>query len=832
MTDNKIKIITRKEFLKLTGLTVGGISAGSILFSELMAVPQRLLDTVSKGPGKETWINTVCRQCPGGCGIRVRRIDGIPVYIKGNPIFPVNRGGVCPMAHASMEVLFNPDRVKSPLKRSGSKGRNQWEETDWDAALTFLTKRLQSLRVNGGAHKIAMINGDDSPLMRRLCRFWMEAIGSPNYFEDENLISNSVAVQLSHGVDLTPAYDLSNSRYILNFGSNFLEEGQSPVYHQQIFGNLMKADTGSDAILVHIDSRINLTASNADRWIPIRPGTYGALALGIAYVLIIDRLYDTDFIRNQTFGFGGYKEEVDREHMGFEAFVRANYYPEKVSEITGIPAETILELGEEFGTHQSAIAISDDASKYATNGSFTQWAVYCLNALVGNIQKKGGIYFSLPVPEFEFPKLQSDSRTRQSLSEPRVGSDSGPPSPFGDITVDQFAEAIVSGEAGLIDTLFIINSNPAFHSRQKETFVQALHKIENVVYLGIFQDETAKHCDFILPDHSYLEKTDISGPLPGLMFNHVGLQQPVIQPLFNTRQSGDVLLELGRPLLGSDVTPWKSYQALVQKNFEIIYDSGEGAIISESTGAEWLMYMKERGWTLQQYATFKSFQNLLAKNGGWWNPVPPTLTAKEMYKTTSGMFEFVSSTLEHRLNEISKSVDGKSPREKLDRLLTRLQIAARGDHLLVPHHEEPITQGKTEEFPLILTTSQLMTNRDGKGASQPSLLEMVGVQVGRYWDSWVEINPLTARTYGLHDREPAWIESTRGGVRAVVRLFPGIRPGVVHLHLGLGHTSYGRFGTDIGVNVTDVIENNIDMLSNIPALNGTRVKVSRIVRNV
>ena len=66
----------------------------------------------------------------------------------------------------------------------------------------------------------------------------------------------------------------------------------------------------------------------------------------------------------------------------------------------------------------------------------------------------------------------------------------------------------------------------------------------------------------------------------------------------------------------------------------------------------------------------------------------------------------------------------------------------------------------------------------------------------------------------------------------MVRLFPGIRPGVVHLHLGLGHTSYGRFGTDIGVNVTDVIENNIDMLSNIPALNGTRVKVSRMVRNV
>ena len=103
---------------------------------------------------------------------------------------------------------------------------------------------------------------------------------------------------------------------------------------------------------------------------------------------------------------------------------------------------------------------------------------------------------------------------------------------------------------------------------------------------------------------------------------------------------------------------------------------------------------------------------------------------------------------------------------------------------------------------------------------------MVGIQVGAYWKSWVEINPKTAREFGLKDRELAWVESTRGRIQAEARLFQGIRPGVVHLHLGLGHTSYGRFGTGIGVNAADLIESNFDSLSGGPALNGTRVKVS------
>ncbi|MFQ6674658.1 MAG: molybdopterin-dependent oxidoreductase, partial [Fidelibacterota bacterium] len=342
MKKDQTKIISRRDFLKLAGLTAGGVAAGQFVFSEVMAVPQKVLDKVARSTGKETWINTVCRQCPGGCGIRVRRIDGIPVYIRGNPIFPVNRGGVCPMAHTSTEVLFNPDRIRTPLKQTGTKGQDEWEETDWNQALESITQRLRSLVSRGEGHRIALINGDNSPLMRRLSQYWMQAVGSPNYYEDDKLRDNTVAAQLSQGLKETPAYDLANSKLILNFGSNFLQEGISPVYYQQLFGHLKSAHEGAVATFVHIDSRIGLTGSNFDRWIPIRPGTHGALALGIAYVLIASKLYHEDFVQEHTSGFNPFRDHEGREHMGFRSFVRANYYPEKVSGITGVPAETII----------------------------------------------------------------------------------------------------------------------------------------------------------------------------------------------------------------------------------------------------------------------------------------------------------------------------------------------------------------------------------------------------------------------------------------------------------------------------------------------------------
>ena len=828
MSKNPIRIISRKDFLRQAGLTVGGISAGSLLFTELMAVPQSVLERLATSRGEESFVNTICGQCPAGCGLSVRRMDGIPIGINGNPISPVNRGGVCPMAHSSLESLFHPDRVHEPLARTENGVGADWQSTSWDSVMQLVGSRLRNAVEGGAGHRIAMINGSSSSLTAQLCRYFMSQIGSANYFETGLPEASSLPVRMSHGTDYTPIYDFANAQYILNFGSNLVEEGNSPVYFQRMLGDGMTADRDSRLTMDYIDSRLNLTAAKADKWVPIQPGTYGALALGVAYVLIVDRLYDTEFVRRNCSGFQSFEDEHGQAHMGFEAFVKVNYYPEKVAEITGVSAKVIIEFGESFGAKQPALAIAGEAVRSAINGAFAEWAVYCLNALVGNIQQPGGIYFKQPGLQFDLAdKAGFDERTTEFKS--AVGSTRSDGSIESISGVDQFLKSVAESPAGLIDTLIIIDENPLYQSRQKEIVRQALSKIGQVVVLGSILDETAQLAHVFMPGHSWLENTDLTGTVPDLFFNHVGYQQPVIEPLFDTMATGDVLLALGKQAKGSQDFPWNDNSALVDTQLQVLFESGEGAVISEQMDARWLAQLHERGWQLQQYDDFREFKNLIQENGGWWDPIVSSIPKRELYQSKSGKFEFVSSYLQAQLVELSKGSTGDSDAERLDSVLTVRGISARGDHLLLPHHEA-LTTGHGE-YPVVLTTSWPLTNRFGHGAALPTLLEIVGIQSENYWQSWLEINPLTAQANHLEDHHTALVESAAGHLEVKVRYFEGIRPGVVHLHMGLGHTNYGRYSNGVGVNATDIIENKFESLSGAPALNGTMVKLTPAMKD-
>ena len=123
--------ITRRNFLQMLGIT--GVAAGGI--SRVWAIPDIWIEKLQYGPRIETWKMSTCGQCPAGCGIRVRLIDGIPVRILGNPISPVNSGFTCPMGDAGLELLYHPDRIRQPMRRKGKKGESSWEPISWEDAL-------------------------------------------------------------------------------------------------------------------------------------------------------------------------------------------------------------------------------------------------------------------------------------------------------------------------------------------------------------------------------------------------------------------------------------------------------------------------------------------------------------------------------------------------------------------------------------------------------------------------------------------------------------------------------------------------------------------------
>lgn len=818
--------IKRRDFLKLLGISSGAVALGTYGCNQVIDVPERLIELAKKGIGVETWKNTICGQCAAGCGVKVRLVDDIPVYIKGNPIYPVNQGGMCPSGHSALEMLFNPDRIKQPLKRVGIKGRGRWEPISWDDTLQMIANKMMELRNNNKSHQVAFLDGSEqySLITKHISQF-MRAYGSPNYYQYPSLKNNSVPYQLLNGNQQIPSYDFLNTKYILSFGANFLEEGYSPVYYTKLYAHLKDASDEKRTRIVQIDSRMSLTAVNADKWIPIRPGTYGALALGVAYVLIKEKIYDKEFVHNNTFGFDDWTDNDGRTHLGFKSNVLGNYYPEQVSEITAIPGETILEIARELGNNKPSLVLGDQGSVENTNGTFSQMAVNCLNALLGNFEKEGGLYF-IDFPQLaELPQIVEDNLAKNGNSQPPIGHAQNSAYPFTDFSMDSFTQNVLADNPYPIKILFLYKGNPLFNSLNHHNFAEVLNKIPLVISFDSFLTESSEYADIILPDHTFLEKWDEFSNIPSVGFTHVGIQQPVIEPLYNTRNSAEVLIELGNKIGGSVsvALPFENYEKEIKYRVEKIYRSGQGAIISEGLKGSWLEYLQQRGWQVGSYNSFDEFWELLTRNGGWWNPIRKKKNIKELFKTPSGKFEFYSQLLKNKIDQLVLKKGEDTPQNR-EHVLSSLNISVRGDKIYLPHHEPvPFDEGK----PLFLTSFRLLTNRNGLSSNQPLMQEMFGYTTRQYWNSWAEIHPETAKDYGITDKDYIWIESTIGNIKLKAIINPGVMPDVVAVPFGLGHTSFGRYANGHGVNPNSIMKSQYDSINGNPALQATRVKISR-----
>ena len=345
--------VTRRGFFGWTG-AVAAAAAGCQGIRAIGDLQAATYEAEIPPQGIEGWVASVCQQCPGGCGIQVRTIMGIEdgvkraVKIEGNPNHPISRGTICPKGVAGIQALYDPDRIRGPLKRSGPRGSGRWEPIGWDEALATAAERLRDLRARGEAHSLVAIAGNVRGLMPALLERFLEAYGSPNYVTTAHGCETSrQLMRLTQGLDEPIAYDLERTSYVLTFGAGLLEAGNSPVRQVRAFANLRQGTPGRRARIVHVDPRLSVSAAKADEWVPIRPGTDGALALGIAHVIVSEGLYDKAFVEERTFGFEDWRDGAGPMRLGFKSLVQAEYRPESVAAITGVPVATITRVARE-----------------------------------------------------------------------------------------------------------------------------------------------------------------------------------------------------------------------------------------------------------------------------------------------------------------------------------------------------------------------------------------------------------------------------------------------------------------------------------------------------
>jgi len=316
-------------------------------------------------------------------------------------------------------------------------------------------------------------------------------------------------------------------------------------------------------------------------------------------------------------------------------------------------------------------------------------------------------------------------------------------------------------------------------------------------------DDSTRHCDLVLPDHTYLERWQEVPILPSVGYPVVGVRQPVTKPLYDTRHTGDVLLEIAQGL-GDNIAaalPWKSYRELMEYRLGGIAAVSGGSVSGSSEA---------------------TFVRKVERAGGWWDPRDRFQPWEQVFQTPSGRFEFYSTAIRKRIEELLR------PGERADELFAELGVAARGDEAFFPHYEAPRFHGDPDKYPLHLNTYKAMFHAEGRGANQPYLQEISVVHLDERWGTWLEINPSTARGLGVKDGDTVWLESPRGRIRIRARHYAGARPDVVNMPFGGGHRGYGRWADAIGVNPNDILVRDDDRLGGLAAYFGTRVRVSRV----
>lgn len=810
--------VTRREFLTVLGVAAGG---GMLAYAPDAAVKAFEAawgeDWVEVPGGPESRVASLCRQCPGGCGIQVRLTGGRPVKIEGNPLHPVNRGRLCPKGQTGLLALNDPDRIKGPLQRVGERGAGKWREITWEEAVRIAANRLLEIRAKGFAHKLAVMDGDAGSLTRMLLERFARQFGSPNYIDVPTGLDYGTAdaFYLMQGVKAGVVYDMAMANYIVSFGSDLLQSFWSPV---QVMNAIGYARRGKDARakIVQAESRYSITAAKADEWIPIKPGTEGVLALGMANFIIREGLYDREFVQRRAFGFEDWRDRTGTEHQGYKTLVLQNYSPGAVAEITGVPVESILNAAREFATRGPALAVGGGGDVYQ------QMAVHSLNALAGNIGRPGGVLTIENSPSLVLPAPESDGTARRGLQMPPIAG-GGERFPLSHSSLSRFPEGILQGRPYDVDTLFIHHCNPLFSHRHIENLPQALTRVPFIVSFSPYLDETTLNADLVLPDHTPLEKWQAGLACTFHGFPVVGIGRPAVAPRRNTKDAGEAVMEMARAM-GNPLAkafPWKDSQEVLSAVMQKIYEMNAGDLFAPELEETLLRELARRGWRAPGYQNFAEFWEGAQEKGGWWDPAYSPAERETAFRTPSGKFEFYSQTLKEHLEKRGFLRDAGL------KTLRDAGIEAGGDRLFLPHWEPKANAapGSEEAYPFLLKVFQPLVFAGSLHANDPYLQDLSGLYTGQKWHSWVEINPEAAEKLDIGDGDWVWLESPSAKLRFRARLTVGAMPGVASIPLGLGHEASGRWAKGIGENAARLMTSHSEPFTGDPLLHKTRVRI-------
>jgi anaerobic selenocysteine-containing dehydrogenase len=681
----------------------------------------------AKIPGQDTGIEvrkSICAICDPTtqCGLDLSVRDGRIIKVEGSQENPHNAGTLCSKGAATRQYVYHEERLRTPLKRIGPRGSGEFAAISWDEALDTVVANLRRLGAESGPESVVFYVGypkQPRPFVQRLAL----QFGSPNFCTESStcFTATAMAFKLVYGQIAGP--DLAKARCLLVWSAN-------PFYSNTTVARHLFDAIDRGMKLIAVDPRLTPLASRADIHLQLKPGTDGALALGMAHVIIAEDLYDREFVAAHTHGFAEFRDYV------------AGFDPARAAQITGVPAEKIRAAARLYATARPAALMPSAAPVgHNTNGVQNYRAVFSLIGLTGNFDVSGGNMvapfswleisgagFTTRQHEFEMPKGWADLP-------PRVGAARFPV--WAEL-VDQAQAMDLPRQIRSADP-YPLRGLVAFGLNHRmfpgsAGFLEAIQDLEFICDVDLFATDSARYADIVLPACSSVERSE----LRCYPEKYVALSQPAIAPLGESRSDTDIVFELARrlelddpllnPSLGGDAEPDAAFEAAM----------------------DWIL--EPSGMTVAQ----------LKEHPGGMPVADPLPNPERKYRaagfpTPTGKMEFASSLLAKHGAALA-----------IDALPTYRP----------PRHSLEASPGLAADYPFILNT----------GSRLPMF-----VHSRTYRLAWTrslrprpaaDLNPADAARLGIGQGDEIELATLSGAIRVLANLTELGQPGVVHMYHG------------------------------------------------
>lgn len=808
-------------------------------------------------------VASACQGCLSNCPVQVTIEDERAVRVRGNAASAATGGGVCPALAITLEQEYDPDRVAMPLRRRNlRKGRGvdpQFEPVTWDEALDEIADRMMALRETGHPERLALAKGRSTGINEVLTRVLPEIYGTPNSFNHDSICADAekLATGAMDGVYDYHDYDWEHLECAILWGADPIASNRQKAYARRALPEALRR--GVPVFVV--DPRRSMTAelvekeacSDAGCWVPVAPGTDGALASAIARVILVEGLWNRDYVGDFKDGENLFAEAAQLKGAVDEAFFQERFThgvcawwneelfdktPEWAEAETGVPASLIVRMARTFArAGQRSVSWISPGVAMSARGLYSGMACYALNGLVGSIGAEGGVlaFPSLPVKKLPSTEPYRDGVARRACSSPRV--DIPQRADFLCAKAGRAHRAPVTNlipeaiEGGRVDMLVAYWCNYPFSCTGASRWERALEKLPFLVHVTTHVSEMSQFADIVLPARHHLFETWGFARCRQNKRSSIVLEQPCVEAFGESRndEAGvafalaeklarrgfpNVLAyyqrECADPCTGVPPTSEDELAEYVLKAMTApLWQSGDadGVGVSESAWGDFLA---------------KGIWETGPVQGRRVDETPSPLS------TPSGRFELESGALRRAFEDHALRY-GVDPADAS----ALLGYEARGRKSLVPHYEPPVREGDEREFPFIFSQHRSIANLEGRSANAPLYHKLKRLDPGdEPGDDVVKINPIDMERLGLRSGDAVRVSSPEGSIVVRAKAWDGALPGVVVKCYGQGHWAYGHVasrdfeqGISRGGNNNEIVPPEWERASGATARHGGLVRV-------